>query len=263
MSQREYRAAEGISRSELWKINKTPLHFKYSMEHPEDTASLAFGRALHKYVLEKDDFDNDYTVLPEINRRTKAGREQYEQYLLEAKGADKELISQEDMDVIKEMYTAVMANEEAKQLLTGEHEKDFFWTDDSTHEKCKCRPDCLTTYKGQKYIVDYKSTDSCEGGHFERSCRKFGYNFQAGMYTEGIFQNTLEQYGFVFVAQEKKAPYAVRVYFCTPEFVAQGYDKFRELIGIYHSCKQTGNWYGYEGAMNTHSELVEEDYYYD
>ena len=79
------------------------------------------------------------------------------------------------------------------------------------------------------------------------------------MYTEGVFQNTFEQYRFAFVAQEKKPPYVVRVYICTPEFVQQGYDKFRELIGIYHQCKKTGNWYGYEGPENMVTELLEED----
>lgn len=259
MSQKEYREAEGISRSELFKIARSPMHFKYAMENPADSTSLAFGRALHKYVLEKDDFGNDYIILPEINRRTKDGKAEYERYQLEAFDKGRELVSRADMTVIMAMYEAVMAHPMARALLTGEHEKDFFWTDAVTGEKCKCRPDCMTEYGGSKYIVDYKSTDSCEDGHFERSCRKYGYKFQAGMYTEGVFQNTFEQYGFAFVAQEKNPPYAVRVYFCTPEFVAQGYDQFRELIGIYHSCKETGNWYGYEGAMNVPTELLEED----
>lgn len=259
MSQKEYREAEGISRSELFKIARSPMHFKYAMENPADSTSLAFGRALHKYVLEKDDFGSDYIILPEINRRTKDGKAEYERYQLEAFDKGKELVSRADMTVIMAMYEAVMAHPMARALLTGEHEKDFFWTDTVTGEKCKCRPDCMTKYGGSKYIVDYKSTDSCEDGHFERSCRKYGYKFQAGMYTEGVFQNTFEQYGFAFVAQEKNPPYAVRVYFCTPEFVAQGYDQFRELIGIYHSCKETGNWYGYEGAMNVPTELLEED----
>ncbi len=260
MSQKEYREADGISRSELFKIARSPMHFKYAMDNPVDSPSLAFGRALHKYVLEKEDFYNDFIVLPEINRRTKAGKEEYERYQIEAFEKGMELVTRDDMTVILDMYAAIMDNPMAKQLLIGEHEKDFFWTDAVTGEKCKCRPDCLTEYNGHKYIVDYKSTDSCEDGYFERSCRKYGYKFQAGMYTEGVFQNTFEQYGFVFVAQEKKAPYAARVYFCTSEFVAQGYDQFRELIGIYHSCKKTGNWYGYEGAMNTPTELLEEDF---
>lgn len=260
MTQKEYREAEGISRSELFKIARSPMHFKHARENPEDSPSLAFGRALHKYVLEKDGFSDDFIILPEINRRTKAGKEEYERYQMEAFAGGKELVSRADMAVIVSMREAVVAHPLAKALLTGEHEKDFFWTDVMTGEKCKCRPDCLSEYGGNKYIVDYKSTDSCEDGHFERSCRKYGYKFQAGMYTEGVFQNTFEQYGFAFVAQEKKPPYAVRVYFCAPEFVAQGYDQFRELIGIYHSCRETGNWYGYEGALNTPTELLEEDF---
>lgn len=260
MSQKKYREAEGISRSELFRIAKSPMHFRYAMEHPEDSPSLAFGRALHKYVLEKDGFHEDFMILPEINRRTKDGKEQYEKLQLEAFGSGRELVSRDDMAAIMEMYDALMAHPLARALLTGVHEKDFYWTDADTGEKCKCRPDCLTVYEGKRYIVDYKSTDSCADGDFERSCRKYGYKFQAGMYTEGVFQNTFEQYGFAFVAQEKKAPYAVRVYFCSPEFVAQGYDQFRELIGIYHECRKSGVWYGYEGPMDTPTELLEEDF---
>lgn len=257
MSQKAYREAEGISRSELFTISKTPLHFKYEQDNPkEDTKSLSFGRAAHKYILEKDDFFNDFAIEPVVDRRTKAGREEF--YAFAESLGEKESISMEDYQKILQMYDAIQSNPVAVALLTGEHEKDFFWVDDLTGEKCKCRPDCLSQYEGKKYIVDYKTTDSCEDGHFERSCRKYGYKFQSGMYTEGVFQNTFEQYNFAFVAQEKTAPYAVRVYFCTPEFVAQGYDKFRELIGIYHHCKETGNWYGYEGPENLVTELLEE-----
>lgn len=257
MSQKEYRAAEGISRSELFTISKSPLHFKYQQDHPkEDTKALKFGRAVHKYILENEDFYNDYAVEPVCDRRTKEGKEAYQIFLDEL--WDKESICEEDLNVIKEMYAAVQSNPLAAALLTGEHEKDFFWIDEETGEKCKCRPDCLTEYEGKKYIVDYKSTDSCEDGHFERSCRKYGYKFQAGMYREGVFQNTYEDYGFAFVAQEKTAPYAVRVYICSEEFINEGYDIYRELLGTYHYCKENGNWYGYEGITGYPDTLVGE-----
>ena len=257
MNEREYRQAEGISRSELFAINKTPLHFKYKQDHQkEDTDSLRFGRAAHKMVLEPDDFFNVIAVAPEVNKRTKAGKEEWELFC--QSNAGKDFITTAEFDVIKDMAAAIQADPTARALLNGIHEKEFFWTDDLTGEKCKCRPDCLTEFNGEKFIVDYKTTDSCEDGHFERSCRKYGYKFQAGMYTEGVFQNEFEQYRFAFVAQEKKPPYAVRCYICTPEFVAQGYDKFRELIGIYHNCKESGNWYGYEGPENMTTELLEE-----
>ncbi len=94
MTQKEYREAEGISRSELFKIARSPMHFKYAVENPEDSPSLAFGRALHKYVLEKDDFINDFIILPEINRRTKSGKDEYERYRTEAFNSGKELVTQ-------------------------------------------------------------------------------------------------------------------------------------------------------------------------
>ena len=258
MTNKEYREHVGISKSQLFKITKSPYHFKYALDNPqEDTKALCFGRAAHKYILEKEDFFNEFVILPNIDRRTTAGTEAYAKFLLASEGKD--VITADDFEVIQEMDKAIDAVPLARQLLCGEHEQSFFWVDSETGEACKCRPDCLTEYDGLKMITDYKTTDSCADGMFERSCRKYGYKLQAGMYTEGLFQNTYEQYGFAFIAQEKAAPYAVRVYICTPEYIDQGYDQFRELLGIYHDCKITNNWYGYEGPFNAVTELLEED----
>lgn len=260
MTNREYREHEGISKSQLFKIARSPLHFRYAVEHPqEDTNALLFGRAVHKYILEKEEFFQEFSIAPLFDKRTKSGKEGYAQFVADNEGKD--IISQESYEIILQMAEVIEGNPIASRLLKGSHEQSFFWTDEGTGEKCKCRPDCLTEYEDMKYIVDYKTTDSCEDGHFERSCRKYGYKLQAGMYTEGVFQNKFEQYGFAFVAQEKTAPYAVRIYICTPEYIAQGYDQFRELIGIYHECRKTGEWYGYEGPMNLITELLEEEDY--
>ena len=65
MTNKEYREHEGISRSELFKIAKSPLHFKYALDHPEEkTPALIFGGAAHKYILEMGDFDKEYAVAP-------------------------------------------------------------------------------------------------------------------------------------------------------------------------------------------------------
>lgn len=260
MTNEEYRAHEGISRSELFRIAKSPLHFKYSIENPEaSTPALIFGAACHKYILESDGFETEYAVAPQCDRRTKEGKEIYKEFI--ERCGDKELISSDDYDVIVEMAGAIRANKAASDLLYADgakYEQSFFWKDSQTGEAVKCRPDVMVEVNGKKIIIDYKTTDSCEDGHFERSCRKYGYKLQAGMYREGVFQNTLDDYGFVFVAQEKKAPYAVRIYVCSEEFINEGYDQYRELLGIYHHCKETGVWYGYEGATGEYTDLTGE-----
>lgn len=260
MTNQEYRKHEGLSRSELKiLLDQTPEHFLYAKNNPkEDTASLSFGRACHKYILEKSDFYNEFAVMPVVDRRTKEGKARYEAFLQSC--GSKEVISIADLEDIQEMadridrdpFARLFLNEEAK------YEQSFFWTDSETGVKCKVRPDCITEVNGKKYIVDYKTTDSCADGHFERSVRKYGYKFQAGMYREGVFQNTFEDYGFVFIAQEKTAPYSVRVYICSEDFINEGYDQFREAVGKYAWCEENNCFYGYEGPQAEMSELLGE-----
>lgn len=250
----------GVRRSDLWLINKSPEHFYYfTHNRPEPTPSLIFGQAAHKYILERDHFDEEFAIRPDVDRRTKAGKEVWYQFAMECNDNDITPISQEDLDTIKLMRSAIEEHPIASQLLLeGKNEKSWTWTDPMTGEPCKVRTDAIDEWNGDVWIVDYKTTDSCEPGHFERSVRKYGYKFQAGMYREGVFQNTFDSYRFAFVAQEKAAPYAVRVYTCSDEFLAEGYDKFRELIGIYHECNETGNWYGYGGPDCLCAELLGE-----
>ena len=259
MTDKEYREHVGISRSQLWPLlSQTPLHFKYNNDHPEekDSPALLFGRAAHKYILEKELFNLDFVVAPECDRRTKAGKETYELFVAESAG--KEVITAQDYETIKAMSDAIDEDAYARLFLTGICEEPYFWTDKETGEPLKVRPDCICEYEGRKYIVDYKTTDSCADGAFEHSVRRYGYKFQTGMYREGVFQNTFEDYGFAFVAQEKKAPYACRVYICNEDFMIEGYEQFRKAISLFHWCKVNDCWYGYEGAENALSELLGE-----
>lgn len=259
MTNKEYRQTEGISRSELFTIlSKTPMHFLYEQTHPkEDTPALAFGRATHKAILEPETFSDEFVVAPKVDRRTKDGKETWNKFVED--NAGKEVITEEDFETLQDMKAVIDNDVHASAFLSGIHEQSFFWTDSATGEKCKVRPDCITEVDGKKYLVDYKTTDSCADGAFERSVRKYGYKFQSGMYREGYFQNTFEDVGFVFVAQEKTAPYAVRVYICSDEFLNEGYTQFREAIGIYHECKTTNHYWGYEGPDNEISELIGEE----
>lgn len=234
----------GIRRSSLWVMNKSPLHFKEEMDNPpEQTPALVFGAAAHKYILERETFDKEFAVAPKVDRRTKQGKEDYAAFVAGLDG--QAVIDEEDFQRIVDMAKAIDSHPTARKYLGGEHEKAFAWEDCDTGELCKCKADAIGMVEGRLTVTDYKTTDSCENGRFESSCRKYGYQFQAGMYSEGVFMNELERPDFVFVAQEKKPPYAVRVYFCDKGFVQQGYDKFRELIGLYHECKVSNTWPGY------------------
>lgn len=260
MHQEAYDAAEGLRRSDLWLIHKSPAHFKAAMDTPETepSASLIFGIAVHKYILEPDTFSDEYEIAPKVDKRTKAGKEEWAKFTEKCETENKEPLDEATFAVIKQMAEAVKSNPLAVELLTGKHETEWYWEDPLTGEKVKAKCDNITVYDGKQYIVDYKTTDSCEDGHFERSVKKYGYQFQAGFYTSGVSINTGENYGFAFVAQEKKPPFACRVYLCSDEFVKQGQLQYHELLNRYHTCKITNNWWGYEGDTPKPTMLLDD-----
>ena len=256
MTEKEYRTHPAISRSELWVINESPEKFKYFKENPPPpTPALLFGQYLHKLILQPETLDDEFVVMPRIDRRTSAGRATYDEFVERAFG--KVLVTACEAEQAAEMRDALMANPIAAPLLTGERERAFFWTDEDTGEDCKCRVDVITALEdGRVAVIDYKTTKSANLNVFNNEIYRYGYQFQAGMYTEGVMHvlELAERPTFILIAQEKAAPYAVNVVEVTPDVMTAGVDKFRELIGIYHNCKETGYWYGYNGPFGDINE---------
>lgn len=255
MTEKEYRQHPAISRSELFKISESPEKFKYYKEHPEEpTPSLIFGQLFHAMVLQPETVAEQFSVAPNVDRRTKAGKEQWANF----KRASKSwiVVTEEMIEQATAMCEALKQNEFVAKLLKGEKEKPFFWVDDLTNEECKCRVDCLTELGDNLIIVDLKTTENAETESFMRSAIKYGYDLQSAMYSKGVEVNTGKKPLFVFIAIEKKPPYAINILQADELLIRRGYDLFREYIGIYHDCKQTDNWYGYLGKYNQINNLA-------
>lgn len=255
MTEAEYRAHPAVSRSELWRLRDSPQKFKYFREHPpEPTPSLLFGQVFHKMVLEPDTFGDGFAVAPGVDRRTRDGKSQWEEFTTGASG--KIVVPSEMYSLAKAMRDSVMAEPFAAKLLLGEREVPFFWAEDDSSEACKCRVDCLNTNLRQPIVVDLKSTTDASTEGFTKSAIQYGYDFQAAMYSEGVERNIMERPLFVFIAVEKEPPYAVNILQADELFLRRGERIFRELVGVYHDCKLTGNWYGYLGKKNQINNLA-------
>lgn len=235
-------------------MSESPEKFKWYKEHPEPaTPALIFGQLFHAMALQPETVDEEFAVAPTVDRRTKAGKEAFAEF---EKNAECKIVVTADMyQQAKEMAEALYRNGYVKKLLSGDKEKPFFWADDLTGEECKCRADCLTTVGENLIIVDLKTTENAETDAFMRSAVKYQYDLQAAMYSEGVKANTSKKPLFVFVAIEKKPPYAVNILQADELFTKHGYDLYREYIGIYHDCKTTGEWYGYLGKFNQINSL--------
>lgn len=248
MNEREYNEAEGIRRSDLWKMEDSPEKFRYFLDHPvEQTPAMAFGSACHKMILEPADFGNEYAIAPQVDKRTKDGKAMWEAFCED--NAGKTIISSDDANTMQEMEEAIERCPLASKLIRGkgDTEQAFFWTDPETGEKCKIKCDRIVTYRRKKYIVDYKTTQCAETFRFNSDMWKMGYHFQAAMYAEGwkIANKKKKLPGVLFVAQEKKPPYSVNVIEVSEEVMNAGLAKFHQLLCKYHDCKALDQWPGY------------------
>ena len=255
MTEKEYRQHPAISQSELWHIRESPQKFKYYKENPpEPTPSLLFGQLFHKMLLEPTTVWSEFSVAPDVNKRTKDGKECWQQFVELNDG--KTVVTMEMVEQASAMCAAVHNEPLAEKLLDGECEKEFFWVDEMTGEECKCRTDCLNMNYSQPIIVDIKTTSDASTDAFIRSAINYGYDLQSAMYSEGVEKNIGKKPLFVFIAVEKEPPYAVNILQADELLLRRGYDLFREYIGIYHDCKMTGNFYGYLGRLNQINNLA-------
>ena len=102
----EYHSWDLMSASALKVLDKsTPLHLTASKEDREDTPAFRIGRALHARVLTPEVYGALFTVAPDVDRRTKAGKEEYERFCAGAVG--KTVLSADDAELVEAMSGAI------------------------------------------------------------------------------------------------------------------------------------------------------------
>lgn len=248
LSNADYHAHPAISKSGLDKIAKSPAHYKASRETKhEDSDALVFGSAFHDYILLPDTFQTDYTVLqPEFNGRTKEGKA-----ILESiRQSGQTILKAEWLTAIEGMAAAIAAHPKASVLLQGgKAEQSIFWTDGDSGIDCRCRPDYL--HPGG-IIVDLKSTTDASPEEFARSVAKHRYHVQDAFYSEGYYQATGQwPRGFVFIAVEKTAPYAVACYSLNDDAKAYGRELFRRNLKTLLEAEKSQEWTAYSQEIET------------
>lgn len=257
-SNKEYHSdLTAISKSRLSKMSVCPQYFKWCEDNPQEPSEdLIVGSAFHKLVLENETFGKEFVVMPNIDRRTKLGKEQYEQFVLSSEG--RQVITQEQYEMICAMRDSVLSNKYAVALLKGNHEHSFYTEDELTKENIKVRPDCYRSVQDRIVITDLKSCRSAITEDFMRDVVKYSYDLQAYMYTLAVSKvmNIPQEYvDFVFIAVEKKAPYMMNMLQADQFVLKRGEALFREYIGKYHECKETNHWWGLNGAYGIINNL--------
>ena len=232
----EYHADPAVSASHLHAVAASPYHYWKRFVDPnrqrlEPTAAMRLGTLVHCAVLEPDQLLQRYGVCGP--RNTKAGKEQ----AAEMEAAGIEAVSEADMALAKSMCAAVREHPAAAALLqSGKAEQSFWWDDQATGLRCKCRPDwCFGST-----IVDLKTTTDASPAGFAKSVANFRYHVQQEHYLAGMAADR-----FIFLAVEKTYPFAVGVYQLDADARAHGAELRRQNMQMIADCRAINEWPGY------------------
>ncbi|EFB4182463.1 exodeoxyribonuclease VIII [Escherichia coli O74] len=246
ISNENYHAGPGVSKSQLDDIADTPALYLWRKNAPVDTTktkTLDLGTAFHCRVLEPEEFSNRFIVAPEFNRRTNAGKEEEKAFLMECASTGKTVITAEEGRKIELMYQSVMALPLGQWLVesAGHAESSIYWEDPETGILCRCRPDKIIPEF--HWIMDVKTTADIQ--RFKTSYYDYRYHVQDAFYSDGYEAQFGVQPTFVFLVASTTVEcgrYPVEIFMMGEEAKLAGQQEYHRNLRTLADCLNTDEW---------------------
>jgi hypothetical protein len=251
MPEAEYHSIRALSASRLKAFMRSPAHLRHMDENPITGDALSFGSAFHRRILEPTRFDAEYVVAPDVDRRTKDGKDRWAQFVAESAG--KTVLSYDDHLSITGMADAILRHPTAADLLARRDgtEVSVFWYQKAGWDivRAKARLDAYVLE--DKAVIDLKSCMDASPDGFARAVAKFSYHVQAAWYLRAAEQMQIEVETVVFIAAEKKAPYGVGVYMLDRDAIAEANHRIDSALPKYLACLKQNLWPSYDAGIQT------------
>ncbi|MBB7948619.1 exodeoxyribonuclease VIII [Escherichia coli] len=246
ISNENYHAGPGVSKSQLDDIADTPALYLWRKNAPVDTTktkTLDLGTAFHCRVLEPEEFSNRFIVAPEFNRRTNAGKEEEKAFLMECASTGKTVITAEEGRKIELMYQSVMALPLGQWLVesAGHAESSIYWEDPETGILCRCRPDKIIPEF--HWIMDVKTTADIQ--RFKTAYYDYRYHVQDAFYSDGYEAQFGVLPTFVFLVASTTVEcgrYPVEIFMMGEEAKLAGQQEYHRNLRPLADCLNTDEW---------------------
>lgn len=223
-----------------------PALFKYDQDHKQPhKKTYDIGTAAHKLVLGEGP-----KLIVVDAARWDTDKIKAEVAAIRAEGNVP--LKRHEYELVKKMADELKRHPIAGALFqpgTGRPEQSMFWKDPGTGVICRARLDWLPTQvKGRRLIIgDYKTTKSAAPHEIAKSVADYGYHQQDDFYRRGARELGIggSDTSFVFVFQQKTAPYLVTVVELDHEARRIGRERNDHALKTYAQCKETGVWPGF------------------
>ena len=236
LSNEQYHAADGISKSGLDLIMRSPAHYRFG-ERKEATRAMEIGTALHCAILEPERFATDYMLLRNVtDRRSSEYKEACKVW------SSERVLTGAEADRVAGMQESVLSHPVLGKFVKakGRCELSVFANDPETGVLVKCRFDKMLD---AKLAIDVKKTQDLRD--FPKSVANYGYHVQAAFYTDVWKWATGEDLeGFMFAAVEESMPHASAMMTLDDEAMEIGRMIYRKALDSYAVCEALDEWNG-------------------
>ena len=199
------------------------------------TARMDLGTAVHAAVLQPDCYHELVAVAPELDRRTKAGKDAYAAFEQAAVG--KLVIDAAAGATTHAMAEAVRRVPLCRFLLnaTGIVERPIWWTDAATGVDCRAKPDLLLT--NADTVVELKTVSDPNPFAFARTVWSLGYHLQAVHYMAGTGATRL-----VCITVSTAPPHEVALFELDEQSLEAARGQYGLVLAEIGGCRLADEW---------------------
>jgi exodeoxyribonuclease VIII len=238
---KEYRAFPAFNQSAAKHILTSPAHYQAYINTPqEETKALRFGTFVHSAVLEPHTLNDLYATAPDVDKRTKQGKEDWAAFATANVG--KTILDAEESAIGH--LVASSARFALKRLGVEFDATEVMYHVDYCGVPLKAAIDGVAG----DYLWDIKTTGLGEAtpAGMLKSIRSYKYALQAYWYRLVYELATGRRpLGFRFLFVEKEPPFATAVCEIGPDLMSYAIADFEKAVSLYKSCTESGVWPSY------------------
>jgi len=208
-----------LSYSALKMFAKSPNHYlAYTRREFKPSPAMQLGSLVHILVLEEDKLAERYAISPEVNKRTKAGKEAYAKFVEEA--GEKEVVLESQVQEAQVIADVIKKHPIAKQVPASATEFEYEVKGEINGFPFLGYADILS----KNYIYDLKTCQDASPNKFQRDAASLQYHLQGAIYRE------LLGLPFRWIAVETSDPFNVQVYEQDEESYKRERDRLYQLV---------------------------------
>jgi PDDEXK-like domain of unknown function (DUF3799)/SAP domain len=275
------------SPSKLGDMLISPKHYywKNILKKRESTSAMEEGTMIHKYLLEANDFENDYqlpldkslylTTVEQLKGFLEAHGEStkglkadlikrcldiyptvkiWDHEIEKLESCGKKLITTKEMEMLEGLRSSLYSNKMAARMLHGaQTEVPGWYTDEVTGVIITFKIDIYKPSTGASVIIDLKKVRTCQPKEMDKWLYNSNAYIQLAMYRDAIAQiegpKPSEPICGI-LACESTGPYIVQPFAIDFGSIEAGQNQYKKALMKLVECYETGIWEAFDQGIS-------------